>query len=271
MSKFNTAVNTALLCVAIGACASAWSEVGERRAAPVVDLPAARGDFGACLEQFAGGVPPVVGDLAARKARALCFDGFAVLHSGETKTAIYSASVLNRQRVSAARSNRRTDFFFSDARLPRSERATLEDYAGSGFDRGHLSPAGDQDTPEGMAQSFSLANIVPQAPENNRGPWSKIEQATRKYVDRAQGNVYVITGAVTLPGQCPIPVATCTIGQGVRVPSHLYKLVFDSTTRRAWAHWIENTHDATVSRPITYEELVRRVGIEFLPGISPRS
>lgn len=249
---------------------SAWSQQDERRSVPGVDLPEARADFSGCIAQFAGGVAPIVPDLASRRARPLCFDGFAVMHSGESKTAIFSASVLNRQRVQAAKSNRRTDFFFSDARLPRTERATLEDYAGSGFDRGHLSPAGDQDTPEGMAQSFSLANIVPQATENNRGVWSKIKQDTRKYVERARGNVYVITGVVSLPGQCPISAPSCTIGAEVKVPSHLYKLVFDSTTRRAWAHWIENRNVAEVSRPISYEELVRRVGVEFLLGLSPR-
>ena len=47
-----------------------------------------------------------------------------------------------------------------------------------------------------MAQSFSLANIVPQAPMNNRKAWAGIERATRKYVMRAAGDVFVITGSV---------------------------------------------------------------------------
>ena len=46
-----------------------------------------------------------------------------------------------------------------------------------------------------MAQSFSLANIVPQAPMNNRKAWAGIERATRKYVMRAAGDVFVITGS----------------------------------------------------------------------------
>jgi endonuclease G len=54
------------------------------------------------------------------------------------------------------------------------------------------------------------------------------------------------------------------------VPKYLYKLVYDSVTGRAWAHWIENTDEARAGRPITYEELVRRTGIEFLPGIRTR-
>jgi len=88
----------------------------------------------------------------------------------------------------------RGDHFYVEARLPKSERTSLEDYRGSGFDRGHMAPAADMGTNEAMAQSFSLANIVPQAPINNRKTWAKIEKDTRKYVMRATGDVYVITG-----------------------------------------------------------------------------
>ncbi|CAG2160641.1 hypothetical protein LMG26411_07639 [Cupriavidus numazuensis] len=113
-----------------------------------------------------------------------------------------------------------------------------------------------------MAQSFSLANMVPQAPQNNRKSWAGIEKATRKYVQRARGNVYVITGPVF--GSA----APTTIGQDqVWVPQYLFKLVYDSTTHRAWAHWIENSDSARAGQPITYRELVKRTGVEFLPGV----
>lgn len=47
-----------------------------------------------------------------------------------------------------------------------------------------------------MAQSFSLANMVPQNIQHNSGAWAKIEQDTRRYVLRAQGDVFVITGPI---------------------------------------------------------------------------
>lgn len=243
-----------------------------------VAMPTATGTFSGCEGNFATAIPPAVKDLQTRKARALCFSGFAVLHSGLTKTPIYSAEVLNRSRVQNAKGEQRTNKFFADARLPSAERASLADYVGSGFDRGHNSPAGDQDSPEGMAQSFSLANMMPQAPQNNRGAWAMIEKSTRKYAERASGDVYVITGSILIAGQCPnFDVHAfklsgyCTIGSGVTVPSHIYKLVYDATTKRAWAYWIENTDSAPITRPITYDELVKRTGIEFLPGIHPAS
>lgn len=59
-----------------------------------------------------------------------------------------------------------------------------------------MAPAADMSTVEGMAQCFSLANMIPQAPKNNQKAWSSIEKATRKYIKRADGDVYVITGPV---------------------------------------------------------------------------
>ena len=49
------------------------------------------------------------------------------------------------------------------------------------------------------------------------------------------------------------------------MPTYLYKLVYDATTHRAWAHWQENREGETVGRPISYQELVKRTGVEFLP------
>ena len=110
-----------------------------------------------------------------------------------------------------------------------------------------------------MAQSFSLANMVPQNAQQNGGSWAKIEQDTRRYVLRSKGDVYVITGPV-FESNAP------TIGEGrVRVPRFLFKLVYDATTGRSWAHWQENREGERVSPPITYKELVRRTGMEFLP------
>ena len=182
----------------------------------------------------------------------------ALLYSGETKTPVYVAQRLNRKSIEEA-NEKRADRFFADARLPAAERAELEDYKHSGYSRGHMAPAGDMSTPTAMAQSFSLANMVPQNPQQNGGSWAKIEQDTRKYALRARGDVYVITGPVFERG-------APTIGEGrVRVPRYLFKLVYDASTGKSWAHWQENREGERVSAPISYAELVRRTGVEFLP------
>jgi endonuclease G len=223
------------------------------------------GVFAACPQFFAGGQPPVVQPQPSQ--RALCYDAFAILHSGESKTAVYVAQKLNRAAIADA-GEKRTDKFFADARLRAAERATLEDYRGSGYDRGHLAPAGQMPTPAAMAQSFSLANMVPQAPQHNQGTWRvSVEEATRKYAARATGDVYVITG----PAYVPTIAQSKGIGPGqVRVPTYLFKLVYDEDQHRAWAHWQLNDNATRGARPISYGELVRRTGIEFLPGVNLR-
>ncbi len=59
-----------------------------------------------------------------------------------------------------------------------------------------MAPAGDMHTAEAMAQSFSLANMVPQDQRQNAGPRNKIEADTRKYIMCARGDVCVFTGPV---------------------------------------------------------------------------
>lgn len=216
------------------------------------------GRFSSCREFFADGQVPAMP--AAPLLRDLCYDGFAILHSGQTRTPVFVAQRLNRETVKDAQGERRTDRFFADARLPRNERAELEDYKGSGFSRGHMAPAGDMPNPTAMSQSFSLANMVPQNQKQNAGPWSKIEQDTRQYIMRAKGDVYVITGPVFARN-------SSVIGPNkVHVPTHIFKLVYDSTERRAWAHWQPNTGDARSGAPISYSELTQRIGIELLPS-----
>jgi len=217
-------------------------------------------EFEQCRQLFPNGNPPVFQYHENLQLRALCFGMFAVLHSGKSRTPVYVVERLNRAVLLEARHNQRTNKFFADARLPRAERAELEDYQGTGFDRGHMAPAGDMATDESMAQSFSLANMVPQSPINNRKTWAAIEKAERKYVMRATGDVFIITGPV-------FDDAPPTIGlHKVWVPQHLFKLVYDPSTNRTWAHWLDNTDEAEAGKHISYEELVWRTGIEFLPG-----
>ena len=244
------------LCLGI-ACGPAIARVPRHEsAAAITPQPTS---FARCPEFFANGQPPRI--TSRPKLRELCYEAFAVLHSGESKTPLYVAQRLTRQTIDDA-DEKRAKRFFSDARLSRGERAELEDYKGSGYSRGHMAPAGDMPTPTAMAQSFSLANMVPQNPQQNGGAWNKIEQDTRRYVRRARGDVYVITGPV-------FTAASPRIGaSGVLVPTYLFKLVYDASTQRAWAHWQQNREGEKVSPPISYQDLVKRTGIEFLPRVT---
>lgn len=212
-----------------------------------------------CPQFFAGGRAPAVA--IAGRLRELCFDSFAVLHSGESRTPVYVAERLNREIVLRAQKVPRKDRFFADARLPAAERAELSDYMGSGYSRGHMAAAANMPTAQAMAQSFSLANMVPQNPRQNSGPWAKVEDDTRKYVLRAKGDVYVMTGPVFADQE--------VIGANrVRVPTHLFKLVYDATTGRSWVHWQQNAPHAKLNKPLSYAEFEQWVGLDLLPGVA---
>ena len=207
--------------------------------------------FDQCRELFPSQQVPSV----AQVGRDLCFDDFAIFYSPEDKKPIYTVEKLNGEQLQAPHP-RRTNHFYEEARLPFHERALLADYRGSGYDRGHNVSAGDMTRERGMAQSFSLANMMPQARQNNQGIWAKrVEEPTRMYIKRAQGDVFVFTGSIGNAG---------SIGKNkVTIPSHLYKLVYDPNKKLAWAYWVENTDEAQMTPPISYAELMHKTGIDF--------
>ena len=99
--------------------------------------------------------------------------------------------------------------------------ASLADYRGSGYDRGHLAPVGDMNFDSvAMAESFLLSNISPQDRSFNGGIWSRLENQVRDWATERDG-LYVVTGPV-LGG------TNRTIGDNqVTVPNFFYKVLLD--------------------------------------------
>ena len=166
----------------------------------------------------------------------LCFDAFAVLHSGLSRTPLYAAERLTRDSVAAARRVDRIDAFHDEDALPAADRARLEDYVRSGYDRGHMAPAGDMPTGAAQAQSFSLANIVPQDRALNRGLWAAIEESVRRLATR-RGTLFVVTGPI-YSGD-----AVQAINGRVLVPTQLFKALYDPATGEAGAYLVPNQDD----------------------------
>lgn len=212
-----------------------------------------------CRHLFPKGTPPSVTGLSPEwKARWLCSNLFVVLYSGLSKTPLLVVERLTRATVLDAEGAERTDKFYADPRLPKSERAELKDFIGTQLDKGHLSPAGDQVDEESMAQSFALSNMVPQPVRNNRKTWKKLETDTRKYAKRATGAVFVFSGPL-FKGELR------TIGRSqVWVPSHLFKFVYDERSGRSWAHILENTNAAEIGTPLSLKEFERTAGWKLL-------
>lgn len=215
-----------------------------------------------CQEQFAVGVPPAVTNPKLKsRTQEICFEAYSVLHSGISRTPIYSAEHLSRDYVEAAKTLSRKDSFHAEARLPAQDRSELSDYAHSGYDRGHMSPNGDMSNRSAQAESFSLANMVPQVHANNAGIWAGIEGAARQLAI-SEGEIYVVSGPAFIGNDLQ------RIGN-VLVPTHLWKVLYSPAQQRAGAYLITNDDTRTYSS-VTVSDLEKMIGINPLPGLSQK-
>lgn len=98
---------------------------------------------------------------------------------------------INQLRNCVKRSNQ----FRADPLVPTGT-AELNDYKNTGFDRGHLLPAGDMKfDATAMAETFYFSNIAPQPPTFNRGKWSQLEALVRAWALKYK-KIWIITGPV---------------------------------------------------------------------------
>jgi endonuclease G len=219
--------------------------------------------FDGCADLFPAAKPINMASVpATMKPLALCSDNFAVLYSQTSKTPLIVVERLNSAQLQDAKGEERTNQFYPDPRIPKSGRAELSDYRDQhpAVDRGHQSPAANAPNPHAMAQSFALSNMVPQNPTNNRNIWSKVESDVRKFAKRADGDVFVFTGPLFDAGHT-------TIGDNkVWVPSRLFKLVYDASSKRAWAYVLPNA-ETRIERPMDYETFVKTTGLNLLENL----
>lgn len=230
----------------------AGEKLGLDRGAPVAEAPALPGaGFHNCPQHFPND-KPVPAKFFSTQTIQLCSDAFASVYSPGHKTPLVVIERLTRDKIKAAKGLERTNAFFSDPRLGR-EGTSPNDYRG--FDRGHMAPAADMPSTQAMAQSFVLSNIIPQDSDLNQNAWAKIESDVRKYVMRAQGDVFVFTG--------PLFFDNRVTGRGIRIPTHVFKLVLDGVRGTAWAYILPNQPGQTVQPPMDYASFVRFTGYDL--------
>ncbi|MBC2379808.1 DNA/RNA non-specific endonuclease [Pseudomonas sp. WS 5106] len=216
--------------------------------------------FDACADLFPATPINTATVPANMKPLALCSDHFAVLYSQTSKTPLVVVERLNAAQLKDAKGEERTNQFYADPRIPKGGRAELSDYRAQHMDRGHQSPAADAPNANAMAQSFALSNMVPQDPTNNRKIWSKVEADVRKFAVRAGGDVYVFTGPLFDTGYS-------TIGDNkVWVPTRLFKLVYDASSKRAWAYVLPNA-ETRIQKPMDYDTFVKSTGLKLLGNL----
>ena len=188
--------------------------------------------------------------------------GFSLVYREAHEQALWVAYELTASETNS--SYARTDNFMSDPEV-KTGSAMPTDYKGTGFDRGHLAPAGDMGwSSQSMAESFYMSNMSPQAQGFNRGIWKKLEELVRTWaVD--YGAVCVVTAGV-LTNDLP------TIGStGVSVPAYYYKVVLDNTgpDYKAIGFILPNASSkaSLQSYAVPVDEVERVTGMDFFPAL----
>lgn len=213
-----------------------------------------------CPEFFPGQqAPDLLNARLEARTRELCYSAFAVLHSGITRTPLWAAEHLTRAQVNAARGLDRINRFHAEPRLPPGDRAELADYARSGFDRGHMAPSGDMPDAKAQGESFSLANMIPQNPDNNRNLWERIESAVRT-LTRRDGEIYVVTGPV-YAGE-----TLQSLNGRVLVPTSIFKAIYDPKRRQAGAYLVANA-EGDEWEAVSIAQLAQITGLDVFPAL----
>lgn len=188
----------------------------------------------------------------------LCRSAYAVNYDYKTKVAYYVVEHITTANLVKAAP--RKDDFREDPEVPAQYRATLKDYQGMGFDRGHMAPAADMTyNATAMSESFYLTNMMPQVPGNNRGIWKYLEENTR-YWAQTKGEVYVITGTIFDD--------KLRMMNSVAIPDFIYKIVIDPKTGKQIAYMFPNEKlDPKLidNYAISVEELESYTGVNFSP------
>ncbi|PRW44603.1 mitochondrial nuclease [Chlorella sorokiniana] len=194
--------------------------------------PADVGGFGAAAAHPAlkHGMP--VGD------RLRLFTDFAASFDTRLRNPRWVLEHINRGKLSSREGSRQNSEFVEDSGIERRFRSKLDDYRGSGYDRGHMAPASNHKTTQStMDETFSLTNMSPQVGAGfNRDYWARFERFVQDLTKRCD-DVWIVTGPLYLPQRSPQPQKNGAPGyrmqhemigsppQLMAVPTHYYKVV----------------------------------------------
>ena len=120
---------------------------------------------------------------------------FTICYDYKMKGAKYVAYTLDGDKVNAVNIKKRHSFY-TEKNLKKKYRTHTKDYTRTGYDRGHLANDASFDYSKKIVRkTYTMANIIPQAPNVNRKTWIKSEKLERKIAVNL-GNVNVINGVI---------------------------------------------------------------------------
>lgn len=159
--------------------------------------------------------------------------------------------------------------YFSEDPKVKTRSADWRNYKKSGYDKGHLCPAGDMEFAiNAYNDTFFTSNISPQTHDFNGGVWNRLEQKVRYWATKYDG-VYVITAGVLQPN-------LKTIGQEkVLVPNYFYKILLDNSNGqyKMIAFLVPN---AKSNKPlyefvVSVDSIEKMTGIDFFPKLDDKT
>ncbi|MFV9550057.1 DNA/RNA non-specific endonuclease [Algibacter sp. PT7-4] len=189
-------------------------------------------------------------------------EGYSLSYSENHEQAEWVAYELKKSHLSSTHYKRP---YFEIDKAVKTGAASWRNYKNSGFDRGHLCPAGDRRyTKTAHDETFLTSNISPQEHQFNAGIWNTLEQKVRYWARKYDG-VFVITGGV-LKGNLN------TIGtEQVSVPKQFYKVLIDNnsgnTKMIAFLMPHENSNKPLYEFVVSVDEVENLTGIDFFPEL----
>jgi endonuclease G len=157
-----------------------------------------------------------------RTATPICREAYLVAYDAPVKIPVYVAYTLLPQNALGCFP--RTNAFVSDQSLGGTG-ARPDDYAGTGYDKGHAAPDGDLSWSQQVEyESFLMTNMYPQHGSLNRGIWKLLETSVRGWTVQLNQPFTIYVGALYGAGDP-------TIGNGVIIPHGYYKIVINNATK----------------------------------------
>ena len=158
---------------------------------------------------------------------------FSICYDYDMKGAKYVAYTLEGTKVNAVNIKKRNSFY-TEKNLPKKYRSHTKDYTHTGYDRGHLANDASFDYDKKIVRkTYTMANIIPQAPKVNRYTWIKVEKLERK-VAVGLGTVHVINGVVYTSN--PLRIGKNQIA----VPIGFWKMIYNDAKNYKKCFYYEN-------------------------------
>jgi endonuclease G len=195
-----------------------------------------------------------------RAVQPICREAYLVAYDAPVKIPAYVAYTLLPQNALGCFP--RTNAFVADQSL-NGTGARPDDYAGTGYDKGHAAPDGDLSwSAQVEYESFLMTNMYPQHGSLNRGIWKLLETSVRGWAVQLNQPFTIYVGALYGAGDP-------SIGNGVIIPHGFYKIVINNTTKEiaGWGFphikpYVNLGNDLTKFR-VPVADIMKQAGVQY--------